>query len=30
LRIDETWGGYGREAFDADRSTDLLIVATRL
>lgn len=30
LRIDETWGGYSREAFDADRSTDLLIVATRL
>lgn len=30
LRVDETWSSYGREAFDADRSTDLLLVATRL
>jgi SAM-dependent methyltransferase len=30
LRIDETWGGYSREAFDSDHSTDLLIVATRV
>ncbi len=28
LHIDDTWCGYSREAFDADHSTDLLIVAT--
>jgi SAM-dependent methyltransferase len=30
LRIDETWGSYNREPFDVNRSTDLLVVATRV
>ena len=30
LRMDEVWGGYDRHAFGANRSTDLIIVATRL
>ena len=29
LRIDAVWGGYAREPFKEDRSTDLLIVATK-
>ena len=30
LRIDQTWGSYDREPFDVNRSTDLLVVATRV
>jgi SAM-dependent methyltransferase len=30
LRVDEVWGGYDRHTFDAERSADLIIVATRL
>jgi SAM-dependent methyltransferase len=29
LRIDETWGSYGREPFDPGVSVDLIIAATR-
>ncbi len=29
LRIDETWGGYDRSAFDPTSSADLILVATR-
>jgi hypothetical protein len=30
LRIDSTWGGYGKEPFDPDRSVDLIVAATRV
>jgi len=30
LRIDDLWGSYACEAFDASRSNDLLVVATRI
>lgn len=30
LRIDHVWGGYGKEPFDAERSVDLIIAATRV
>jgi glycine/sarcosine N-methyltransferase len=30
LHIDEVWGSYAREEFDAQRSSDLLLVATRV
>lgn len=30
LRIDATWGGYGKEPFDPDRSIDLIVTATRV
>ena len=29
LHIDERWGGYGREPFDAQASVDYILVATR-
>jgi len=29
LNIDTTWGSYAKEPFDADRSGDLILVATR-
>lgn len=30
LRIDATWGGYGKEPFDPDHSVDLIVSATRV
>ena len=30
LRVDHVWGSYGREDFDEGRSTDVIVVATKL
>ena len=30
LRVDKTWGSYNRKPFEPERSTDLLIVSTRV
>lgn len=30
LRVDHVWGGYGREDFDKARSTDVIVVATKI
>ncbi len=30
LQIDDEWGSYAREPFDIDRSTDLIVAATRV